>query len=248
MLIAALASTLMEYPGSSLHAALPNSLERRVLVGLAMGLTAVALIYSPWGRRSGAHMNPAITLAFFRLRKVDAADAAFYIAAQFCGGTLGVLLATALLGSAFTAPPVLSIATVPGPSGIGVAFAAEFAVAFVMMLTVLLTSNHASLKRWTGVCCGVLIFAFVVVELPLSGFSMNPARTVASALPSGVWTAAWIYFIAPPLGMQVAIDAYRALTGRRHVLCAKVAHSAESVDCLFRCGHRLAPHPLRATM
>ena len=66
MVAAGLVTTLMEYPGSRLHAALANADARRALIGLAMGLTAVALIYSPWGKRSGAHMNPAVTLEIGR--------------------------------------------------------------------------------------------------------------------------------------------------------------------------------------
>ena len=239
MLVAAVAATLMEFSGSPVHRALPDAFTRRVVIGAAMGLTAAALIYSPWGRRSGAHMNPAITLAFYRLDKVEPWDAAFYVVAQFAGGVAGVLLAQALLGSPFTAPPVRDIATVPGPAGAVAAFAGEFVISLTMMSMVLYTSNHPRLKPWTGAFSGLLIVAFVVFESPLSGFSMNPARTVASALPSGVWTSAWIYFVAPTLGMQAAIDAYRWATGRRHVICAKLAHDIEDVYCIFRCGHRL---------
>ena len=65
---------------------------QRVFTGICMGLTAIALIHSPWGKRSGAHMNPAVTLTFLRLGHIAPWDAAFYIAAQFIGGTLGVLL------------------------------------------------------------------------------------------------------------------------------------------------------------
>src|SRR5262245_19508093 len=82
----------LEHPGSALRHTLPSALLRRLLVGIAMGLTAVALIYSPWGKRSGAHMNPAVTLTFLQLGKITPRDAAMYVAAQFLGATLGVLL------------------------------------------------------------------------------------------------------------------------------------------------------------
>src|SRR5881392_1602462 len=72
---------------------------RRALVGVAMGLTAIAIIYSPWGRQSGAHLNPAVTLTFLRLGKVAPMDALFYVLAQAAGGTVGVLLVAAALGS-----------------------------------------------------------------------------------------------------------------------------------------------------
>ena len=102
-----------------------------------MGLTAIALIYSPWGMRSGAHLNPAVTLSFWRLGKVAPADAAFYIAAQFAGGAAGTLLLAALFGERFTLPPIAAVATLPGSWGEPAAFAAEIAIAFVLMTTVL---------------------------------------------------------------------------------------------------------------
>ena len=81
MIAAGLVTTALEHPASPLHRALPDPVARRTLIGLAMGLTAVGLIYSPWGRQSGAHLNPAVTLTFFRLSKVATVDAAFYVAA-----------------------------------------------------------------------------------------------------------------------------------------------------------------------
>lgn len=93
--------TLLEYPQSPAYAALPDPFVRRVLMGLAMGLTAIALIYSPWGQQSGAHLNPAVTLTFWRLGKVAGWDAIFYVLAQFIGGVFGVLVIGALLECAF---------------------------------------------------------------------------------------------------------------------------------------------------
>src|SRR3974390_2665482 len=90
MISAGLVASALEYPGSPLHALLPQPGVRRTVAGVAMGLTAIALIYSPWGKRSGAHMNPSVTMAFWTLGPVHAWDAVFYIAAQFLGGTLGV--------------------------------------------------------------------------------------------------------------------------------------------------------------
>ena len=87
---------------------------RRALMGLIMGLTAIAIIYSPWGQQSGAHINPAVTLTFWRLGKIATWDAVFYVAAQFMGGLLGVLVVLALLGAIFADPPVSYVATLPG--------------------------------------------------------------------------------------------------------------------------------------
>ena len=114
MVSAGLITTVLEYSNSPIHQAIENADLRRMLIGLGMGLTAIAIIYSPWGKQSGAHLNPAVTLTFLRLGKVKALDAVFYIIAQFVGGALGVLLTWAVLGSAFAEPPVDFVNTKPG--------------------------------------------------------------------------------------------------------------------------------------
>jgi aquaporin Z len=233
MLAACLFGTLLEYPASPVRLALPDARVRQPLMGLAMGLTALGLFYSPWGRRSGAHLNPAVTLTFLRLGKVKLTDAAFYGAAQVVGGVAGVLLAAALVGRALAHPAVNFVATVPGPRGAGVAFAAETAISFVMILTVLAVSS-SRLPRLTGLAAATLVAAWITFEAPLSGMSMNPARTVASALPSGTWTAVWIYFLAPTLGMLLAAETFSAVTQGRARHCAKLDHPP-GVRCIF-CG------------
>src|ERR1700752_3402467 len=97
---------ILEHPASLIHKAIPNPLLRRFLMGLAMGSTAIAIIYSPWGKQSGAHINPSTTLTFFRLGKVATWDAVFYIVAQFVGGTAGALLASAVLAGWVSHPAV----------------------------------------------------------------------------------------------------------------------------------------------
>src|SRR5229473_2753635 len=91
MISASVFTILFEYPDSPVHQAMPSDFLRRALIGLAMGITAIGIIYSPWGKRSGAHLNPAVTLSFLRLGKIQPWDAAYYITAQFLGGLAGVL-------------------------------------------------------------------------------------------------------------------------------------------------------------
>src|SRR5215469_16431602 len=116
MVSAGLFGTLLEYPHSPVHRAIADPFVRRTLMGVAMGLTAVGVIYSPWGKQSGAHINPATTLTFWRLGKVAGWDAVYYAAAQFTGGLAGVLLVAAILGGRCLLPPVAAVATVPGRS------------------------------------------------------------------------------------------------------------------------------------
>ena len=232
MISAGAFTDLLEYPGSPVHQAIANPDVRRALIGLAMGLTAMALIYSPWGRQSGAHMNPAVTLTFFRLGKVPAWDAVIYIAAQFIGGLLGVLLTRAALGASFAHPAVNYIVTVPGAAGEAGAFAGEVIISCGMMLMILFVTNEPRLARYTGVFAGLLVALYITLEAPYSGMSINPARTVASALPSGVWTAAWIYFVAPIGGMLLAVEIRRGLLRGAHAACAKLNHHNDR-RCIF---------------
>ena len=102
-----------------------------------MALTAIAIIKSPWGKRSGAHFNPAITLTFLRLGKISAYDATFYIIAQFAGAVAGVGIAALLLGHHIASPQVDYAITVPGVGGVAGAFAAETFMAALLMAIVL---------------------------------------------------------------------------------------------------------------
>lgn len=237
MLSAGLFGTLLEYPGSTAHQLIPDAGVRRALMGLAMGGTAIFLIYYPWGQQSGAHYNPAVTLTFLRLGKIKAVDAACYIVAQFVGGIIGVLIVESLLGAMFTAPPVQYVATIPG-ADLCLAFFGELAISLLLMFMVLCTSDSAQWKRYTGFCAGLLVAIYITIEAPLSGMSMNPARTLASAWPGRFWEHLWIYFLAPPLGMWLAVDLYRLMSREGSVHCAKLNHDTRR-RCIF-CGYGMA--------
>ncbi|MFZ6655608.1 MIP/aquaporin family protein [Undibacterium sp. TJN19] len=234
MLAAGLACSALEAPASPLHVMLTSALLRRFLMGLAMGGTAVALIYSPWGARSGAHFNPALTLSFAMMGKISRIDAVGYVVAQFLGGLCGVLLTLALVGAPFARPPVSFVVTTPGQYGTAIAFMLEVLISAMLMGVSLYASNKASLMKYTGLLCGMLIVLFVTFESPYSGMSMNPARTVASAIPSGIWTAGWLYFIAPPGGMFIAAWIYCRFHPRHVIACAKLNHDTET-PCHFEC-------------
>jgi aquaporin Z len=234
MISAGAFTALLESPHSWLgQAKLPPAWSRAV-IGVAMGGTAAGLIYSPWGRRSGAHMNPAITLTFLRLGKIPPWDACFYILFQAVGGLAGVWLTAAILGSSFTAPPVNYVATIPGPAGNGAAFAGELTIGFIMMAMIGFVSGRPAIARFTGLGAGLLIASFVEFESPLSGFGMNPARTLASALPGGIWNGFWIYCTAAPLGMLLAAQIGLALGPAGAIPCCKLNHRSRH-PCIF-CG------------
>jgi NADH:quinone reductase (non-electrogenic) len=228
-------AVLLGNPASPFHAALANPIARRAVGGVAMGLTAIAIIYSPWGRRSGAHLNPAVTLAFWRLGRVPRHDAIFYALAQALGGIAGVLLAGAVLGPLLAHPGAHFAVTAPGMKGIAAAFVAELIISFAL-ITVVLHVSASRLERYTGLFAGALVALYILVEEPFSGMSMNPARSLASALVSGDSHALWIYFVAPPLAMIAAASLFAR---RKAAGCAKIFHARDQ-RCIF-CAQRPAP-------
>jgi aquaporin Z len=227
-------TVLLFHPSSPVAELLPVGVLRRLVMGTAMGATAIAIIFSPLGQRSGAHFNPAVTWTFFRLGKINACDAAFYTLFQFAGGIAGVLLASITLGKLVGHQSVNYAVTLPGPNGLIAAFFAELFISFILMLAVLTLGNTKRLARWTGIFAGALIALYITVESPISGMSMNPARTFGSAVGAHVWMSLWIYFVAPPAGMLLSAELYRRLSAGRTIACAKLHHH-NNQRCIFRC-------------
>ena len=234
MVSACLFTTLLEYPGSPVRHMLPNDFLRQALNGFAMALTLLLLIHSAWGKRSGAHMNPAMTLMFLRLGKMEPWDSFFYAFFQFVGGLSGVVFSYLVIGRALAHPSVNFVATQPGIRGTRAAFVAELLISLLLATTVLAVSNHKSLSRFTPYFAATLVATYITFEAPFSGMSMNPARTLGSAIPAHAFHALWIYFIAPPLAMLIAAEAYMRVRSARAVYCAKLNHH-NAAPCIFRC-------------
>jgi aquaporin Z len=233
MISACVFGTLLGHASSPVVSVIPSAFARRLTMGTLMGVTAIAIVHSPWGRRSGAQMNPVLTLTFFRLGRSAPHDAVAYIVAQFAGGALGVMAAGALLGRALAAPGVMYVVTEPGAFGVAVAFVSEVIISAIMMTMVLRTTSSERWKRHTGLLAGLLVATFITVEAPLSGMSMNPARTVASAFAAHHWMSVWIYFAAPLLGMLAAAEVFLRTSARADIPCGKMMHAE---PCLF-CEH-----------
>jgi len=200
MVMACIGTAVLWHPESPIeHWIGDNPLLQRLLMGVAMGLTAIGIVYSPWGKRSGAHINPALTLTFLRLGKIHFWDAVFYVIFQF------------------------------------LAFVAEMLISAGIMGTVLFATNQPKLMNVTGILIGCLLVLYITFEAPFSGMSMNPARTVGSAVVANVWTDWWVYFLAPAIGMLAAAEVYLWTKGKDAVHCAKLNHTTD-VRCIFKCG------------
>ncbi len=207
---------------------------RSILMGTAIALTTYLIIRSPFGRRSGAHFNPAVTLTFLWLQRMHRWDAVCYIVAHFVGAVVGVAVGHQILGLRLSSAPVRYLVTLPGAYGRPMAFGAEFFFSALLMGVVLYASNHRLLFRFSPVLVALLTISYFALSSSISGFSVNPARSFSSALFAWIWRGIWIYFLAPCLGMRTAAAIYVKCMGSSRVYCAKVFHDRQS-PCPFPC-------------
>jgi aquaporin Z len=234
MVSACLSVALFEHPNSPLRQRLDSALVRRALLGVVMGVTAAGLIYSPWGKRSGAVMNPAMTLCFLRLGKLEPLAALGYTLAQFAGAALGVALSALLLGSWLAHPAVNYLITAPGASGPVVAWLAELGIGFSMLTLVMMVNRVPRLAPRSGLFAAALLALLITFEAPLSGTSLNPARSFGSALVARCFHDLWIYLTAPVSGMLLGLELQSRLFADRERLCGKLNHSRIR-SCFLRC-------------
>lgn len=176
------------------------------LVGIALtfGLIITAMIYT-FGNISGAHINPAVTIAFYFNKSISKIDSLFYIIAQ----VTGAIMASIILKSLFPANTTLGV-TLPSGSNIQ-SIIIEIISTYFMMLTILgITSQK--LKEtidFSGIVIGSTVIALIFFSGPISGGSFNPARSIGPALISGELTSLWIYLIAPTSGAILATFSWR---------------------------------------
>lgn len=177
---------------------------RRIPLGLIMGAYIWGL--TRWaGKTAGAHINPAVTWTYFSLGRLPFIDSVLYTLAQFVGAVLAAQGLKYLFGDLFSHPSVNYGITLPKPPyGTTIAFMAEFISSFGLMLLILYAGNSSRLRPHLPLLTGGLIAFYLVVELPFSGMSLNPARSFAGALAGHNWTAIWVYFVAPPAAMLLA--------------------------------------------
>lgn len=183
---------------------------RRVPLGIILGAYIAGVVYL-FGKRSGAHINPAVTWAFYRLGKINFADSVFYTLAQFAGAVAAAQIMKLALGDFYSDAAIRYALTEPAKwdhSG-ATAFGAEFFISFVLMFACLVAANSSRLEKLVAPITGVLIALYLVVETPYSGMSLNPARSFGSALAANEWRYLWIYFVAPPLAMLLAAEIFQ---------------------------------------
>jgi aquaporin Z len=150
------------------------------------------------------------------------------------GGVFGVWVAKLFFGTRLADPKVDYAVTVPGRYGTSAAFFAELFMSALLMAAVLWMSNRPALAKHTSSTVGSLIAFYILVFAPVSGFSINPARTLGSAVFAQVWTSEWLYFVAPLGGMLGVAEIYSRVVGTNAIFCAKL-HPDPRYLCPFRC-------------
>lgn len=215
--VSSLASVVFHHPDSAVARALAPAWVQRIGIGLALALLIAAMAYSPWGKRSGAHFNPAVTLGFWRLGHIGTADAIWYALAQFLGALAGGAGMHWLLEPWFSHPAIHYNTTRPteGPHGWALALGAEMLISAALLLVLLGALHSARLKHWTGALAGAALALFVVVEAPLSGMSLNPARSLGTAAAAGMAPHLWLYFVGPLAAMWATAELYRCYRQRQ---------------------------------
>jgi aquaporin Z len=222
--------------GSPIVQWIPERPARLVLEAICAAIGSAIITYSPLGQRAGGHLNPAVTLGFWLLNKISPRDTFIYVLMQFLGAFLGTWLVwhvfPDLAHSIQGGVTVLSQGINPA-----IGFGLELVMTFGVMLVVLITINSRWM-RWTGAISTAVYVLLYINAAPLTGASLNPARSLAPAALLMFWQNQWIYWIAPPIGVALAVLLYRQGgigTGKSY--CCKLYHPADIPCHHIRCGY-----------
>jgi aquaporin Z len=208
---------------SPLTELIPDPGLRRLITGFAFGTTGALIAVSPVGKVSGAHINPAVTLGFWMLRKIDGRHAISYMIAQCAGAIFGAapLLLWGTMGSS-----VAYGATVPGVQfGSELALIGEIVTTLALIVGLLVFIGHKKLTIFTPLLFPFLYAVMVYLEAPISGTSTNPARSLGPAVIANVWHGWWIYFVGPAVGAALGVALQKfSILNRLEIEVAKVYH------------------------
>lgn len=196
-------------PGSAMVNAFSGGQLGQVGIALAFGFVVLAMIHA-LGHLSGAHINPAVTVAFWWVGRFPGSEVIPYIAAQCAGATLGSLVLVNAVGHVGNLG-----ATVPGIP-IGAAFAIEWLLSFVLMFVIMAVATDERVANGSaGLAVGLTVGFCALMGGPLTGASMNPARSLGPAVVGDLWQSHWIYWAAPVTGMLASARLYDFLRHTR---------------------------------
>lgn len=216
--------------GSPMAGIIPSEGLRRLITGFLFGTTGALIALSPVGKVSGAHINPAVTMGFWLMRKLDLRVALVYVFSQLVGACVGALplLAWGAMGKS-----VAFGATLPGAGyAIQTVWLGEVVTTFIMVSLLAVFLGFRRLRPFTPAIFPFLYAIMVYAEAPISGTSTNPARSLGPAIVSGQWQGWWVYWVGPLIGAFAATLACSFLAKRIEV--AKLYHFDSDRDGLFR--------------
>ena len=202
---------------------------RFLMVGLNFGVLAAAIALSPLGRRSGAHLNPAVTLGFWLRGDVHRHDLFAYAIAQFAGALAGTAAFGFATGS--WAESISHARTSPASVGLLWAVAIEAAITFGLLVPIFAALSSRRFARYTPVAVVVVLALLIWGASPPTGASMNPARSLAPAIIEQDFRSLWVYFVGPAIGAVAAALAFRVMNVR--TATTKLFH-----DPRYRCTMR----------
>ncbi len=207
-------------------------------IALAFGLALLAMVYTI-GPISGCHINPAVTVGLVLHRKIGPTDAAAYIVAQIIGAIIaaGLLLAIAKGGPGGYDPAVAGLGAngygvhSPGHYALGAAFLTETILTVFLVLTVLGATDITAPVGFAGLAIGLVLTLIHLVGIPITGTSVNPARSIGPAVFVGgwAWGQLWLFIVAPLLGAVIAAGVYQVLHRPTTTITAQRAERATLV-------------------
>ncbi len=179
-------------------------------IALTFGLIIMVMVYAT-GHLSGAHINPAVTIAFTLTRHFPSRDALAYVVAQIVGATAAALALLAV----WTDKPASLGATVP-TVGVGSALVYEVLLtAFLMFVIMAVATDTRAVGAAAAIAIGGTVGLDALFGGPVTGASMNPARSLGPAVAAGEWTDVWVYLVGPALGAVVGAFAYQVVRGEQ---------------------------------
>lgn len=192
-------------PGSVMVNAYTGGSVGQVGISLAFAFVVVAMVYAI-GHLSGAHINPAVTIAFWSVRRFPGRGVPPYILAQCAGATAASIVLRAALG------PVGSMGATLPKIPMGAAFGVEWLLSFALMFVIMaVATDDRVADGFAAIAVGLTVGFCALMAGPLTGASMNPARSLGSALVGGLWRAHWLYWVSPITAMMVAARTYDLL-------------------------------------
>jgi aquaporin Z len=236
MMLIGISAITLNFGTSFMQEAIHSFSVRLLLTGVLFAGGATLVVYSPIGRISGAHLNPAITLAFFLEKKLKKRDLFMYPLMQISGSIIAALVSLLIWSDSARAVKVGM--TFPGAGyNIFFVFFLEVFITFLLVSLVFFFLHRKILTKFTGLAAGSLFVIIVFFTAPISGPSLNPARSIGPAVVALNFAFLWLYIAAPLCGSLLAVAIHRALPFLHPPLCAKLNHK-EHDDCLFNCEYR----------